>query len=148
MTEIKYLAPADEFPKKGTSASGTDTAYTVEARMAYHRPEIVAGHNLDLRWSRVSFEASRVGVPNRPSMFPLERLGLLSYQAAQALRWWFVAEAAKDHKHLCVETRLVEHEVKYSYSETAERACAQVGGEDDRSHMHPPDAALSTAESR
>lgn len=136
--ETKYAAPPDEFPENGSSGSGTDTAYSVQARMAYITPKVVAGQLLDLRWTKIHFDPARNGVPVREGLFPQFRtLGLLSYQAAQAMRWWFIAAAAKDHDHLCLETRLVEHEVKYSYSAVAARACEVIGAGDDRRHMMP-----------
>ena len=140
----KLAAPPDEFPRSGGSASGTETAYTVEARHAYYQPEVIAGHLLDLRWSRIECAPAHGGVPIKEGLFPFHStLGLLSYQAAQALRWWFIAAAAKDYKHLCIETRLVEHKITYSYSEVAERACAGVGTKDDRSHCFPPKSQAS-----
>jgi hypothetical protein len=134
----KYLLPPDDFPKEGSAASGSDTAYTVEVRLAYYVPQIRVGRLLDTRWQTIDFETARTGVPIARGIFPTyDTLGLLSYQAAQALRWWFIAEAAKNYEHLCLETRLVEHKVAYSYKASAVRACAYVGGGEDRSNMFP-----------
>lgn len=44
--------------------------------------------------------------------------GLLPYNAAQALRAWFVAALSADFKHLCVQTRLVRVKLKTSYEIT------------------------------
>lgn len=127
-----YEAPADTWPKKGSSGNGTDHAYTVEARLAYPEPRSVVGQILDTRWRQVAFVESTVGVPARPRYAPWGAFlsDKLSYQAAQALRWWFLANAEQEFSCLCIETRLVEHEIKYSYSSTAIKAGALIGGED------------------
>lgn len=130
----EYQPPADEFPSKGSSGSGTEIAYSVQARLAYHQPRQVCGHLLDLRWTTLYFEKSPIGVPVRAGSMARGHCGLLSYQAAQALRWWFLAQAELEFSCLCLETRLVEHRVEYSYSATAARAGAIIGG-DDRSNI-------------
>src|SRR5690606_9220355 len=94
----------------------------------------------DQRWKRVKFDTIPlpVGVPSGPpSLSGLrDKLGLYSYQAAQALRWWFHANAAASWNDLCLETRLVKHRVKYSYECEAISAHAVIGG-DDRSNVMP-----------
>lgn len=133
----KYAAPVDNFPQKGSSGSGDDILYSVQARLAYHDARLICGHLLDLRWKTLYFEKSPIGVPAaRPFRFGAMATGLLSYQAAQALRWWFLAEAETNFSCLCVETRLVEHRVSYSYSSEAIRAVAPIGS-DDRSNTMP-----------
>jgi hypothetical protein len=141
MSEDRYPTPPDNFPKSNGSGSGTDVAYSVEARLAYPTPRMVCGHLLDARWQRVEFEKSRTGIPVKDRLFPVHNtLGLFGYQAAQALRWWFLAQADVEFSCLCIETRLIEHKVQYSYSGTAERACAIIAGEKDRSHIMPEPA--------
>jgi hypothetical protein len=128
----RYAAPPDVFPKKGSAGSGTDTAYSVEARLAFHQPRAVCGHLLDLRWTTLQFErGGPVGVPqHRPFDFAKSSSGLLSYQAAQALRWWFLANAEQEFSCLCVETRIVEHKITYSFSTEAVRIGAETSGKD------------------
>lgn len=133
MSEIKYPAPPDEFPSKGSSGSGTEVAFSVQARLAYIEPRQVAGHLLDTRWTTLHFEKSPIGVPTKPQLSSVNH-GLLSYQAAQALRWWFLAQADVEFSCLCIETRIVEHKITYSFTETAQRAGDLIGG-DDRSNI-------------
>ena len=51
-------------------------------------------------------------------MFGLDATDLLEHSEAEGLRWWFIclAEAAETCGSLCLETRLVKHEIKYEYS--------------------------------
>ena len=131
----KYPAPPDAFPVNGASATGTDIGYSVEARLAYPEPRQVCGHLLDLRWTTLHFDKSPIGVPQaRPGNFLMLATGLYSYQAAQALRWWFLAQAENEFSCLCIESRIVEHQITYSYYTKAVRAGSIVGG-DDRSNI-------------
>lgn len=63
---------------------------------------------------------SPIGIPitNNPYTGDsyLLQFGLMNYQAAQALRWWFLAnlEATQKYSGFGVETRLVKHRVTYS----------------------------------
>lgn len=128
----KYEAPADDFPKKKSSGSSSRDGYTVEARLAYVRPDNVGGMLLDTRWQQVHFANSPIGVPGDGD---LVGHGLLTYQQAQSLRWWFIAEAAKQNKQFCLETRLVKHRLTYSYEVTTVSAHALIGSEDRSSIM-------------
>lgn len=140
MSDVKpdYSAPADTFPKKGSNASGTQQGYMVEARLAYPEPKMVAGHLLDLRWKKLTFDPAKGGVPIGRG-WP-EYCGLMNYQAAQALRWWFIAEAERDYMSGCLETRLVKHRLVYSWSIEAIGASDLVS---DRSNIMPTDAAIA-----
>ncbi len=112
------MADESEFPRAGSSTSnGTERAWSVEARHT-HDPAKIGDQIFDSKWRRVNFASSPVGVPIAYSSSGYDRHGLLSYQTAQALRWWLKAEAAKTHL-ICLDTRLIEHEIKYSYAETA-----------------------------
>ena len=108
----------DDYDKRGGGGSSTETAYTVEARVNYPRPASIAGQIFDLRWRRVLFQktAPDIGVPDAPShkTLTLEH-GMLSYEAAQALRWWFHAAAGHDLGMVCLETRLVSHKIVSTY---------------------------------
>lgn len=130
----------DALPRKGANGSGTETAYTVEARMEYHSPKQINGQLFDNRWRRVSFTAlpahlAHMGVPGAGGMMAA-KLDLYSYTQAQALRWWFHANADATFDGICLETRLVKHSVKYSYESTVESAHAVIGS-DDRSSVMP-----------
>ena len=133
-TKQKYPPQPDEFPTKGSSASGSDTAFSVQARYAYPEPKTICGITLDTRWRTLHFEQSPIGVPSQTRYCPWGSglYGLMTYQAAQALRWWFLANAKHSFDHLCIETRLVKHEVKYQMSEQAVAAGSEIDGADER----------------
>lgn len=140
MSSDDYPTGPDEFPRKASNGSGSMKGYSVEARYAYPSPKMFAGNLLDARWSTVQFVETipPFGVPNgrRYSEPWLRNTGLYTYQAAQALRWWFLAAAEAEFSVLCIETRLVEHDIVYSYGSTATKPVALIGG-DDRSSIMP-----------
>ncbi len=131
---------APEFPQKGQSGSGNEEAWSIEARWMYSEPKAFGGQIFDQRWKRVHFDRVNppVGVPSgHPSVLNVrDTCDLYGYQAAQALRWWFHANAAAAWMDTCLETRLVKHKLKYEFSSEAVSAHATVGG-DDRSGMMP-----------
>lgn len=104
----------------------------------YSAPRDVAGVLLDQRWKRLHFDPSPIGVPAGCSMLSgdADRHGFLSYPAAQALRWWFHATAHAGLDDLCLESRIVKHKWKYSYSSQRVSDHAVIGG-DDRSNTMP-----------
>ncbi len=109
--------------EKVPSGAGTIEGWSVEARFNYPEPEVIAGVLLDDRWRSLHFKSGQtVGIPDTRPHSPLTLTGLYEYASAQALRWWFIAEATRNFNHLCVETRLVRHTVEYSYSATAVEA--------------------------
>jgi hypothetical protein len=97
--------------------SGTQQGWSVEARASLEDyPLQIAEQVFTTKWKPVHFDPAKVGVPaGRLDFDEYLRFGLLSYPAAQALRWWFVAALDMEHKS-SVETRLVRHEVKYERS--------------------------------
>lgn len=119
--DAKPEEEAPEFPRKGGSGSGTSRGYTVEARLNYNgQSKIINGMALGPKWVQLSFNEvpGGLGVP-KGLVFGADRFSnLLGYPNAQALRWWFVATAAEDFSGICLETRLVEHELKYSHTTT------------------------------
>lgn len=133
----KYASPEEDvWPKRGSSHSSTSDGWKVEARLAYHTPTQVAGMLLDLRWRQVHFDKSPVGVPGERYPNFLVMAGLLTYQQAQALRWWFIAEAQHQSSSLCLETRLIKCRLKASYEYEEVSSHAVIGG-DDRSSIMP-----------
>lgn len=111
-----------EFPKKGASHNGDTIGYTVEVRYSYHQPQMVAGMLLGKEWQRLSVEKAMppfgvpISAPWNSAIFGM--LGLYDYPAAQALRWWFHANAhAGSLGAICLESRIVAHRVRYSMSE-------------------------------
>jgi hypothetical protein len=134
-----YAAPPDVWPKDASSGSGGHVGYTVEARIAYNTPETVAGTVLDTRWRPINFTQAAQGVRERAgSPFDVATYGLHNWAAAQALRWWFHAEAElQRHGSFCLETRIVAHQVSFYYSVKATGAHAEIGGNGHRSHKGP-----------
>lgn len=113
------------FVDKDMHHSGNFDAWSVEARIAMHSPKTIAGHLLDDRWRRVNYNYEPVfGVPiGKDYHEPLLRTcGVMGYACAQAMRWWLVAVAERDCKHVCLETRLVKHEIQYQFSNVAKSA--------------------------
>ena len=138
MTTTSFELEPDYQTKRG-SGSGEETAYCVEARFQFPEPQLICGQLFDNRWRRVSFQKDAAGVPSNDSYFAprVALTGLYSYQSAQALRWWFHAQAAaENYSAFCVQSRLVEHKIKYTYETTATSAHCVVGGE-DRSNIMP-----------
>ena len=130
-----------EFPDKRSSGTGTDKAYYIEGRSVNSRPEQIGGMLLDERWRRIDlYEVQHphgVPVKNHGGASQAGDRGLLNYEAAEALRWWFHAEAAAGLglSAICLETRLVECEVKYSYEVTAVKEVSVLGRDGSRSYM-------------
>lgn len=102
---------SEELKPAGTS-NGSGHGYHVEARLSHGKPRAVGRNMLDGEWRQVDFDETLpgFGVP------AYDRLDvgcfifyLLSYEAAQALRWWFAAHAGYG-----VETRLVKHRIEYA----------------------------------
>jgi hypothetical protein len=129
-----------EFPQKGASGNGTEQWYSVQARFMYSEARQFGGQIFDQRWKNVHFDqvAPPMGIPAGPPDLGgvRDRHGLYGYQAAQALRWWFHANAAASWQDGCLETRLVRHKVRYEYAIVAESAHAVIGS-DDRSGLMP-----------
>lgn len=139
-TKEKYPPRPDSFPVEGSSSSGTNFAFTVQARYAYPDPKIICGMVLDANWRTLSFEKSPIGVPAQARYCPWGGSfpHLMTYEAAQALRWWFLANAAHSFDHWCIETRLVKHEVTYQASEKAIAAASEIDGGDVREAFRQP----------
>lgn len=131
------------------NGSGTTIGYSVEARSTSH-PTFILGNMIGDKWTRLSFSRGEKGVPI-PGCWDgsgqLEKLGLFSYESAQALRWWFLSAAENDFVNAAatpyapirlpiprpwsLETRLVRHEVKYQYTVTAVSTCEFVDNHDE-----------------
>lgn len=117
MSKQEQLPSDQQFPQKGSSQSGTGFGYQVQARYMFHEPKEFGGIVLDNRWRTLYFQRSPIGVPTAGEFeWYLRPCQCMSYQAAQALRWWFVAAAeARDIAgSLCLETRLLKVKIKYS----------------------------------
>lgn len=130
--------PSNESASEEGRMAGTIPGYRIEARVNYSQPKQVNGMLLDNRWRVVHFPDAPIGVP-RGSDYSARHLltaGCYDYAAAQALRWWFHAEARKTHDDMCLETRLVKYEIKHETTWKAVSTHAEIGGE-DRSNLMP-----------
>ena len=113
----RFAAPEDTWPLKETSGQTSGYGYSVEARAADYEPANIAGQLFDLRWKRVKFQEvpPDLGVPSSNCI--AHRHHLLDYAQAEALRWWFVAQAnAQRGMGFSIETRIVKHAIRESYS--------------------------------
>lgn len=121
--QMREAMSADEQIPRGGNGSGTARCFRVQARTSEGCGPIsivgVQTGNMrncltDSEWETLFFEKGPVGVPSSKSWFDeYARHDFLSYQAAQSLRWWFLAEQGGCKS---IETRLVEYEFKYTYS--------------------------------
>jgi hypothetical protein len=126
----------NEFPRQQSTGSHKCPGYTVEAR-SVGGPLKVGDLTLGNEWERIPFHRSIIGVPCAAHHESgLKYVNLLNYPAAQALRWWFHAEAHKEAGWLSLRTRIVKHEVQINHTVTAVSAHCEVGGE-DRSALAP-----------
>ena len=101
------------------TGSGTAFGYSFEARYNYHTPTTIGGIALNNRWQVIGHTDAKIGIPrHRFRRFELEATHLLERNEAEGLRWWFIclADATETCGSLCLETRVVEHKIKYEYS--------------------------------
>lgn len=89
--------------------------YRVEARTSYHMPCAVNGQIIDGQWRTVEFGFGNnsFGVPTSRFGDRLHKNGLMSLNQAQAMRYWFLAQADAEGAagSLCLETRLARHQL-------------------------------------
>ena len=120
------------------AGSGTIRCYVVEARCRMEQPEVlVSGEVLDGRWRRIHFPAGPIGVKVELWNRQAEAEGFLDFSAAQALAWWFIANAQSrresgTYRTIGIETRLVQVEFTYSYSAKEIGVSRALGNHDDR----------------
>lgn len=102
----------------GNSMNGTnDSGYQVQARyMGPDGAKKVGDMMLCATWKTINFKKSHGGVPGGKAFeFWLPATDCMNFSAAQALRWWFIAEAeAELFGSLCLETRIVRFKIDYS----------------------------------
>jgi hypothetical protein len=116
----KNRTPVEE-GKHVRNGSSSCCGYKVEARFNSHHAEAAGDQLFDLRWQEVRFDRSNFGVPASRFAAAANTFGdldMMSYEQAEAMRWWFLAhlEATRAGGCLCWETRLVEYQVSYSRS--------------------------------
>lgn len=113
--------PATEFPKEHGHGTHSTRGYSVEARTTDGiPPRIVDDKAFGDEWQRIEFASSPIiGVaPHSNWDYGLAAAHLYSYEAAEALRWWWLAERGMTGRVFFM-TRLVEHTVEFSYRSTA-----------------------------
>ena len=124
-----------EFPRSRESCvASNEKAFSVEARFVAKGSKEVCGQVFTDDWQRLHFEdGGPVGVPANRGKFELASsyFGLMSYQAAQALRWWFHAVLESTFSDSCFETRIIEHRIKYSIEQEAVAAHDVRGNSDN-----------------
>lgn len=109
----------ENYDRARGNSSGTETFYTVECRCPGTRPIVVLNQAITSDWLPVHVSESPVGVPQSKDWRSIVTQGHYTYAAAQAIRWWFLAEAERCRLGILVETRLVKHETKYTSVTTA-----------------------------
>ncbi len=124
-------AEPPEFPRDSMSGSGSVRGYTVEVRLMFNgHSRVVNGMALGPTWARVHFPEAPIGVPKGRFLGSLsdDVVPFMAYPSAQALRWWFIANAAMTHDDICLETRLVEHDLSYQHKDVETRAVEETKG--------------------
>ena len=106
-----------DYKRVRSSATGTEVAYSVEARHSEIQEPIQLNDQIfDGLWREVKFKASPIGVPSDRYYARSLEHGLLGYEAAQALRWWLHAESRNAiGGGYCLETRIIAHKITYSH---------------------------------
>jgi len=115
------MTDKEEYPNKCESLSGTNYAYSVQAKYNYSEPRQFGDTIYHKEWKTVKFtESINCGVPNNSECWVAEHFGLFSYAAAQALRWWFHANTEQEsYMARLLETRIVKHKIEYSFKQEA-----------------------------
>lgn len=111
-----------------SSHKGTLRGYAVEARSIAAQPEEIRGVILDERWRTFPWKLHAEGRQDKI----LEMVDLVDYATAQSFRWRLHSDF---FSAVCLETRLVEYEVMFSF-ETKRIAEHEILGMRDT--MHPP----------
>ncbi len=118
-TNYKTLPLEEDYKTTKSKGSATLTGYTIEARFYLREPEKIGRQIYDKDWRQVKFDLSDNSIPMSPVHHrELLEHGLFSYSAAQALRWWFHAQAEIE----CVggapglQTRLVQHRLTLAHN--------------------------------
>lgn len=104
--------------KVDTSQTGTAYGYRVEAMYDYIAPVAIGDAIYDKEWRTVHFREGHPGVPlgHRYERAWFDSANCMSYESAEALRWWFMAECkAGPQMIFCMRTRLVKVEIKYHF---------------------------------
>lgn len=118
--------------QRKSSGSGSVRGYHVEARVPGGRDNsfVIADTTLTAAWRRINVKEGYPGIPISKVYHEsaLTLSGLVDYPCAQALRWWFISIAIS----LCkdVDTRIVEHEITWSWGAQPLEAFSEVSAEE------------------
>lgn len=138
---IELRAAEDTRMHVGGKGSGTERCWVVQARCSKGcGPKQIVGATCgmgknvltDAKWETLHFPRGAGGVPMGPPYAKYIHHDYLDYAAAQALRWWFIAEQGGLS---FLETRLVEMEFKYTYSAEPVRAACLISSEERQDIM-------------
>ena len=108
-----------EFPKEGPSHTDIGYGYTVEAKYIDDRPVQIKGYLLNQRWTCIELDSLKTSFPvyDKWSSELLKGTNLVSYEAAETLRWAFLSHVSASKIHAdYLKTRIVQHKVTRSYS--------------------------------
>lgn len=121
MTDAKRNTQFEEgYRTDGGNGTSSYACYSIEARCGTAKlgPITVNNQVFDGEWRTVNIARAPIGVPAAPPfMASAQQHGLYGYAAAQALRWWLLAEA--DMTFRALDTRLIEHRLETTYKITA-----------------------------
>ncbi len=125
MSDGDNKLPAIELNGDGKhgSHSGTMCFYKVQVRTSAHHPTTLEGLTIDNAWRDLPIMRGAakwgVNIPVSRAFSGSDALdhGMVPYVAAEAHRWAFLAylEAMEGTGTLCIETRLVQIECKFSF---------------------------------
>lgn len=118
----KTIPLEDDYEIIKSKGSSTSMGYTVEARFFMRESEKIRQKIYDEQWRQVEFDLSANSIPMSPVHHrELLEHGLFSYAAAQALRWWFHAQAEIECAGGApgLQTRLVEHRLTLAHEVAA-----------------------------
>ena len=120
-----------DYKRERSNGSGSEIAYTVEARYNYPEPVQIGTQIFDNRWREVVFLETAVGVPRCAPYQNTLKHQMLGYAAAQALRWWLHAAAeAEKYSLFCLETQIVSHKITHSHKIESVAAHEHIKGRD------------------
>ena len=98
-----------------SSGESRMVGYRPEVRTSYRDPTLVSGQIVDGVWREIKYHSrdDLSGIPAGYFDKKLKEHGLLGRPQAEAIRWWFLAQAEAERATgaLCLETRLKSYEL-------------------------------------
>jgi hypothetical protein len=114
------------------------TGYRPEVRTSYGSPTLVNGTIVDSAWRTIKFDLRNdtLGIPIGYFDANMKEHGLLGYAQAEAIRWWFIAQADAEQMagSLYLETRLQAYDLVLTHKITPKDA---IGAIDSRGRPMP-----------